>query len=87
MPLVRSGALDRMGPYFSEQVDEYLSGIDCNRAVLLAAMDEAFKPLIRPHATEKADIWICWRYFAEQEVDIYAQYRNARELTLKEVKR
>lgn len=84
--LVRSGALDRMGPYFSEQVDEYLSGIDRNRAVLLAAMDEAIQTADQAARNrESGHMDLFGDIFAEQEVDIYAQYRNARELTLKSV--
>ena len=83
--LVRSGALDRMGPYFSEQLDEYLAGIDRNRAVLLAAMEEALKTADQAARNlESGHMDLFGDILAEQEVDIYAQYRNARELTLKE---
>ena len=83
--LVRSGALDRMGPYFSEQIDEYQAGIDRNRAVLLAAMEEAIQTAdqaARNRDSGHEDLF--GGMFAEVEVDLYAQYRKARELTLKE---
>ena len=83
--LVRSGALDRMGPYFSDQVDEYQAGIDRNRAVLLAAMEEAIQTADQAARNrDSGHMDLFGDIFAEQEVDIYAQYRNARELTLKE---
>ena len=83
--LVRSGALDRMGPYFSDQVDEYQVGIDRNRAVLLAAMEEAIQTADQAARNrDSGHMDLFGDIFAEQEVDIYAQYRNARELTLKE---
>ncbi len=83
--LVRSGALDRMGPYFSEQLDEYQAGIDRNRAVLLAAMEEAIQTADQAARNrDSGHMDLFGEMFAEQEVDLYAQYRNARELTLKE---
>ena len=83
--LVRSGALDRMGPYFSDQVDEYQAGIDRNRAVLLAAMEEAIQTADQAARNrDSGHMDLFGDIFAEQEVDIYAQYRDARELTLKE---
>src|SRR5690554_2599323 len=83
--LVRSGALDRMGPYFSDQLDEYQAGIDRNRAVLLAAMEEAIQTADQAARNrESGHMDLFGEMFAEEEVDLYAQYRNARELTLKE---
>ncbi len=83
--LVRSGALDRMGPYFSDQLDEYQAGIDRNRAVLLAAMEEAIQTAEQAARNrESGHMDLFGEMFAEEEVDLYAQYRNARELTLKE---
>jgi DNA polymerase-3 subunit alpha len=82
---VRSGALDRMGPYFSDQLDEYQAGIDRNRAVLLAAMEEAIQTADQAARNrESGHMDLFGEMFAEEEVDLYAQYRNARELTLKE---
>ena len=83
--LVRSGALDRMGPYFSEQVDEYLAGIDRNRAVLLAATAEAIQTADQAARNrDSGNFDLFGDVFAEQDIDIYAQYRDARELSLKE---
>ncbi|NLU11590.1 MAG: DNA polymerase III subunit alpha [Gammaproteobacteria bacterium] len=84
-PLLRSGALDRLGPYFSEQFDEYQAGIDRNRAVLLAAMDEAIQTADQAARNrESGHMDLFGEMFAEEDVDLYAQYRNARELSLKE---
>lgn len=83
--LLRSGALDRLGPYFSEQFDEYQAGIDRNRAVLLAAMDEAIQTADQAARNrESGHMDLFGEMFAEEDVDLYAQYRNARELSLKE---
>ncbi len=83
--LLRSGALDRLGPYFSEQLDEYQAGIDRNRAVLLAAMDEAIQTADQAARNrESGHMDLFGEMFAEEDVDLYAQYRNARELSLKE---
>ena len=83
--LVRSGALDRMGPYFSDQVDEYQAGIDRNRAVLLEAMEEAIQTADQAARNrDSGHMDLFGDILSEQDVDLYAQYRDARELTLKE---
>ncbi len=83
--LVRSGALDRMGPYFSDQVDEYQAGIDRNRAVLLAAMEEAIQTADQAARNrDSGHMDLFGDILATEDVDLYAQYHNARELTLKE---
>ena len=83
--LVRSGALDRMGPYFSDQIDEYQAGIDRNRAVLLAAMEEAIQTADQAARNrDSGHMDLFGDVFAQADTDLYAQYHNARELTLKE---
>lgn len=39
--LIRSGALDRLGPYYQDELKAYQASVDKNRAVLLASMEEA----------------------------------------------
>ena len=39
--LIRSGALDRLGPCFHDEPKAYQASIDQNRAILLAALEEA----------------------------------------------
>src|SRR5690606_16599490 len=39
--LIRSGALDRLGPHYHDELKAYQASVDLNRAVLLASMEEA----------------------------------------------
>ncbi|UVL62820.1 DNA polymerase III subunit alpha [Pseudomonas sp. B21-032] len=83
--LIRSGALDRLGPYFHDELKAYQANIDRNRAVLLAAMEEAIKAAEQTARTADsghADLF--GGLFVEEDADVYANHRKARELTLKE---
>ncbi|WP_282339791.1 MULTISPECIES: DNA polymerase III subunit alpha [Pseudomonas] len=83
--LIRGGALDRLGPYFFEEPKAYQANIDRNRAVLLAAMEEAVQAAeqtARSHDSGHMDLF--GGLFSEPEADVYANHRNARELSLKE---
>ena len=83
--LIRSGALDRLGPYFHDEIKAYQANIDRNRAVLLAALEEAIKSAEQTARTADsghADLF--GGLFVEADADVYANHRKARELTLKE---
>jgi DNA polymerase-3 subunit alpha len=83
--LIRGGALDRLGPYFSDEPKAYQANIDRNRAVLLSAMEEAIQAAeqtARSLDSGHADLF--GGLFAEPEADVYANHRKARELSLKE---
>ncbi|WP_416422853.1 DNA polymerase III subunit alpha [Pseudomonas sp. App30] len=83
--LIRSGALDRLGPFFHDESKAYLANIDRNRAVLLAAMEEAIKAAeqtARTHDSGHSDLF--GGLFVEEDADVYASHRKAKELTLKE---
>ena len=83
--LIRSGALDRLGPYFQDEPKAYQANIDRNRAVLLAAMEEAIKAAeqtARTHDSGHADLF--GGLFIEEDADVYGNHRKAKELTLKE---
>ncbi|NRH28922.1 DNA polymerase III subunit alpha [Pseudomonas sp. MS19] len=83
--LVRSGALDRLGPHFHEEIKEYRANIDRNRAVLLAATEEAVQAAeqtARSHDSGHMDLF--GGVFADETADVYAKHLKARELTLKE---
>ncbi|MBT2337993.1 MULTISPECIES: DNA polymerase III subunit alpha [Pseudomonas] len=83
--LIRSGALDRLGPYFHDESKAYQANIDRNRAVLLAAMEEAIKAAeqtARTHDSGHADLF--GGLFVEEDADVYGNHRKAKELTLKE---
>ena len=83
--LIRGGALDRLGPFFSDEVKAYQAGIDRNRATLLAAMEEAIQAAeqtARSHDSGHMDLF--GGLFAEPEADLYANHRNAKEMSLKE---
>lgn len=83
--LIRCGALDRLGPFFSNEPKAYQAGIDANRAVLLAAMEEAIQAAeqtARSHDSGHMDLF--GGLFAEPEADVYANHRKAKEMSLKE---
>ncbi len=83
--LVRGGALDRLGPYFHDEIKAYHANIDRNRAVLLASMEEAVQAAeqtARSHDSGHMDLF--GGVFADAETDVYASHRQARELSLKE---
>ncbi|WP_019342395.1 DNA polymerase III subunit alpha [Stutzerimonas stutzeri] len=83
--LIRGGALDRLGPYFSDEPKAYQANIDRNRAVLLSAMEEAIQAAeqtARSLDSGHADLF--GGLFAEPEADVYGNHRKARELSLKE---
>jgi DNA polymerase-3 subunit alpha len=83
--LIRSGALDRLGPYFQQENNAYQASIDSNRAVLLAAMEEAAQAAeqsARSHDSGHMDLF--GGVFASPEQDLYGSHRRARELSLKE---
>ena len=83
--LIRSGALDRLGPHFFDEPKAYQANIDQNRAVLLAAMEEAIKAAeqtARTHDSGHADLF--GGVFVDEDADVYANHRKAKELTLKE---
>ncbi|MGH8352504.1 MAG: DNA polymerase III subunit alpha [Pseudomonas sp.] len=83
--LIRGGALDRLGPYFHDELKAYQANIDRNRAVLLAAMEEAVQAAeqtARSHDSGHLDLF--GGVFSDAEADVYANHRKAKELSLKE---
>lgn len=83
--LIRSGALDRLGPFFHDEPKAWQASIDQNRAVLLSALEEAIKAAeqtARTHDSGHADLF--GGLFVEADADVYANHRKAKELTLKE---
>nr|WP_314488647.1 DNA polymerase III subunit alpha [uncultured Pseudomonas sp.] len=83
--LIRSGALDRLGPHFHDEIKAYHASIDSNRAVLLSALEEAIKSAEQIARTEESGhVDLFGGLFVEQDADVYANHRKVRELTLKE---
>ncbi len=83
--LIRSGALDRLGPHYQDELKAYQATVNLNRAVLLAAMEEAIaaaEQTARSHDSGHMDLF--GGVFAEPEADVYANHRRTREWTLKE---
>lgn len=83
--LIRSGALDRLGPFFHDEPKAYQATIDQNRAVLLAAMEEAIKAAEQTARTlDSGHADLFGGLFVEADADVYAAHCKARPLTLKE---
>jgi DNA polymerase-3 subunit alpha len=84
--LIRSGALDSLGPFFDTDQPSFLKLIDRNRASLMAAMEEAIasaeqtaKSADSGHADLFGDL-----LGPSTERDVYEAYRRAREWSFKE---
>jgi len=84
--LIRSGALDSLGPFFDTDQQRFLKQIDRNRAALMASMEEAIasaeqtaKSADSGHADLFGDL-----LGPSTERDVYEAYRNAREWSFKE---
>ena len=83
--LIRSGALDRLGPYFELEPKAYQANIDRNRSVLLAALEEAIQAAeqtARSRDSGHSDLF--GGLFVEEDADVYANHRKTRELSLKD---
>ena len=83
--LIRSGALDRLGPCFHDEPKAYQASIDQNRAILLAALEGAIKAAeqtARTHDSGHDDLF--GGVFVAEDADVYVNHRKAKELTLKE---
>lgn len=83
--LIRSGALDRLGPFYQDELKAYKASVDHNRAVLLAAMDEAIasaEQIERDAQSGHQDLF--GGLFADQSSDPYAQHKTTRPWPLKE---
>ncbi|MFA5676802.1 MAG: DNA polymerase III subunit alpha [Pseudomonas sp.] len=84
--LIRSGALDSMGPFFDTEQQAYLQQVDRNRAALAAAMEEAIaaaEQTLRSADSGHDDL------FGDllgptTERDVFEAYRGVREWTFKE---
>ena len=83
--LIRSGALDRLGPHYNDELKAYQASVDLNRAVLLASMEEAVQAAEQTARSEQSGhMDLFGGVFAEPEADVYANYRKVRELSIKE---
>ena len=83
--LIRCGALDRLGPHYHDEPKAYQAALDLNRAVLMAAMEEAVQAAEQSaRSADSGHMDLFGGVFAEPEADVYANYHKVRELTLKE---
>ncbi|QLF94822.1 DNA polymerase III subunit alpha [Pseudomonas sp. ABC1] len=83
--LVRGGALDRLGPCFFDEPKAYQANLDQNRAILLAAVEEAVQAAEQTaRSQESGHMDLFGGLFSEPEADVYANHRKVRELSMKE---
>ncbi|MCL7462558.1 DNA polymerase III subunit alpha [Pseudomonas sp. NW5] len=83
--LIRCGALDRLGPYYEDEPKAWQASINLNRAALLGAMEEAVQAAEQTaRSADSGHMDLFGGVFAEPEADVYASYRQVRELSLKE---
>src|SRR5690554_5177026 len=82
---VNKRTLDGLGPEFSTDAEQYLAGLDKNRAVLLDAMEQAVQTagqVARDEESGSIDMFA--GLLDSSGHDPYAQQRDARPLSLKE---
>lgn len=84
--LIRSGAFDRLGPFYNDELSAYKATVDKNRAVLVAAIEDAIQAADQQARSEDsghvdlfADLFV-----DDSSGDVYQAYRKAREIPLKE---
>lgn len=83
--LIRSGALDRLGPHYSDDPKVYQAGINQNRALLLAAVEEAVQAAEQNARTQNSGhMDLFGGVFNEAAADVYANHHQTRPLSLKE---
>ena len=84
--LLRSGALDGLGPFFDTDPQVYLQQVDRNRAALSAAMEEAVAAAEQTHRSADGGHGDLFGDLlgAPDERDLFAAYREVREWTFKE---
>ncbi|TBU95518.1 DNA polymerase III subunit alpha [Stutzerimonas kirkiae] len=83
--LIRGGALDRLGPCFFDEPKAYQASLDQNRAILLAAVEEAVQAAEQTaRSQESGHMDLFGGLFSEPEADVYANHRKVRELSMKE---
>ncbi|WP_285274710.1 DNA polymerase III subunit alpha [Halopseudomonas bauzanensis] len=84
--LIRSGALDSLGPFFDTEQQAYLQQVDRNRAALSAAMEEAIAAAEQTHRSADSghDDLFGDLLGPSAERDVYEAYRKVREWTFKE---
>ena len=82
--LVLSGAMDRLGPCFDEDANTYKASIDRNRAILLAALEEAVQGAeqqARSQSSGHGDLF--GDLFGNAVSDPFEHFRGVPELTPK----
>lgn len=84
--LIRSGAFDRLGPFYNDELKAYQATVDKNRAVLAAAIDDAIQAADQQarsqdsgHLDLFADLFV-----DESHGDVYQAYKKIHELSIKE---
>ncbi len=87
--LIRCGALDRLGPGFSDEPNAYQAGINQNRAVLLAAMETAVRSAEQAARSSESGHQDLFGSLFEPEplagqAGLYADFLQVPELSLKE---
>ena len=84
--LIRSGALDSMGPFFSTEQQAYLQQVDRNRAALAAAMEEAIAAAEQTHRSADSghDDLFGDLLGPAADRDVFEAYRKVREWSFKE---
>lgn len=84
--LIKSGAFDRLGPYYQDELKAYKMTVDKNRAVLMAAIEEAIQVAEQQARSQDSGLMDLFDelFTAESNGDVYLAYQQVREIPIKE---
>lgn len=84
--LIKSGAFDRLGPHYQDELKAYKATVDKNRAVLIASIEEAIQAAEQQARSEDSGHLDLFSdlFMDDAHGDVYQGYKRVRELPIKE---
>lgn len=84
--LIKSGAFDRLGPHYQDELKAYKATVDKNRAVLMASIEEAIQAAEQQARSEDSGHLDLFSdlFTDDAHGDVYQAYKKVRELPIKE---
>lgn len=84
--LIRSGALDRLGPFYQDELKAYKATVDKNRAVLEIAIEDAIQAAEQQARSKNSGHMDLFGdlFVSEATGDVYSAYHQVKEMSIKE---
>lgn len=84
--LIKSGAFDKLGPYYQDELKAYKMTVDKNRAVLMASIEEAIQVAEQQSRSQDSGLRDLFDelFINKTSDDVYQAYHYVRELPTKE---